>query len=197
MAVMSGSWTFVTCTAGDPLLAAFHGGIYWQAFAAQHEPLEVWQAALRGEHPYRLVVRLALAGDGAIAGGICYECYPRSGCGLLTYMVVAPGHRRSGLGEQLLRAALVELAGAPAVFGEIADDGERLARFLRWGARVVPGRYIQPALAPGLARDRTLVLVAWAALPQLPGVVVRRFVEELYAVTEGGPPDPECRYPVD
>jgi GNAT superfamily N-acetyltransferase len=182
---------FVTCTAGDPRLAAFHGGIYWKAFAAQHEPLQVWQAALRGEHPYRLVVRLALAGD-AIAGGICYERYPRSDCGLLTYLVVAPEHRRSGLGERLLRDALADLADARAVFGEITDDGERLARFVRWGARVVPGCYIQPALGPGLARDRTLVLVAWAPQPELPAPVVRAFVEELYAVTEGGPPDPDC-----
>jgi GNAT superfamily N-acetyltransferase len=183
---------FVAVTADDPRLAAFHGGIYWQAFAAQHEPLAVWHQALRGELPYRLVVRLALAGDDTIAAGICYERYPRSGCGLLTYMVVAPEHRRSGLGERLLRDALADLADTRAVFGEIADDGERLARFVRWGARVVPGRYIQPALGPGLARDRSLVLIAWAPSPELPGEVVRAFVEELYAVTEGGPPDPEC-----
>lgn len=180
---------FVSPAADDPRLAAFHRGIYRDAFAAQHEPLAVWQAALRGELPYRMIVRLALAGED-IAGGICFEHYPRSECGLLTYMVVAPAHRRRGLGETMLRDALATLA-APAVLGEVHDDGDRLARFERWGARVVPGRYIQPALAPGLARDRSLVLIAWGdATPAR----VRAFVEELYAVTEGGPPDPECSY---
>src|SRR6266545_1835371 len=82
---------FVSLSADDPQLEAFYRGIYWDAFAAQHEPLDVWRAAL-------------------------------------------------------LRDALADLAGAPAVFGEIAidrsaarpsgraaeipdDAGERLARF--------------------------------------------------------------------
>jgi len=201
----------VQLTDTDELLPSFHRGIYWDEFAAQHEPLEVWQRALRGELPYELRIELALDGD-AILGGIAYERYPRSGCGLVTYMVVAPGARRLGLGKRLQGEAFAELlaAGAPAVFGEINDPRipsdepaelawARLVRNQRWGARVIDTRYVQPALGPGLERDRGLVLVALAgepALPsELPGAIVRGFIEELYEVTEHGPPDPEIAIP--
>jgi hypothetical protein len=150
--------------------------------------------------------------DDELAGGIAYEWYPTSACGLVTYMVVAPTHRRAGLGNELQRAAVRELAsrGARAVFGEVDDpsvrDGKaaevawrRLERNQRWGARVLDVRYVQPALGAGLVRDRGLVLIALAndvALPgDLPGRVVAAFVRELYAATEGGEPDPEIVIP--
>lgn len=155
-------------------------------------------------------MRLATNGD-AIEGGICFERYPRSACGLVTYMVVAPSARQQGLGERLLREAAQALyaGGAPAVFGEVAmpdalarDHGDfegataarhRIERFQNWGARVAQLRYVQPALAPGLQRDWELMLIVLAGdapVPDdLPGAVVRAFVEELYAVTEGGVPD--------
>ncbi len=184
-------------TADDPRLAAFHAGIYWDAFAAQHEPLDAWRASLASG---LLRVRLALDGD-TIVGGICFERYPRSGVGLVTYLVVAPAARGRGLGERLLSDAVRELA-TPLVLGEVNDprvhgDGwERLARFQRWGARVLDARYIQPALGPGLARDRGLALIAFAPLPAVvDGPVVRAFIEELYASTEGGEPDPEISVP--
>jgi Acetyltransferase (GNAT) family len=150
-----------------------------------------------------LTVRIALDGD-AIIGGICYERYPRSGCGLVTYLVVAPAARGRGLGEHLLREA-VEALAAPIVLGEVNDprlhgDGwERLERFQRWGARVLEARYVQPALGPGLARDRGLLLIAFAGATPLPmqtsGALVLALVEELYAATEGGAPDPEVLLP--
>jgi GNAT superfamily N-acetyltransferase len=202
--------------AHERLLDAFYRGIYWDAFEAQREPLEVWQRALRGELPYRQTIRLALDGD-RIAAGISYELYPESRCGLVTYNVVAPGARRGGLGKQLLDGAIAELsaAGARAVFGEVDDPRRprapheesadaawaRLERNQRWGARVLgpPARYVQPALGPGLARDRGLVLIALAGAAPLPaeldGAIPRGLVEELYAVTEGGPPDEEVAFP--
>lgn len=184
---------FAITDADDPRLARFHAGIYWDAFAAQHEPLAVWQRALRGEPPYELRVRLV--GEDA---GICYERYPASNVGLVTYMVVAPAMRGQGIGERLLRAAVDELhgEGVPLVLGEVNDprqrgNWERLQRFQRWGARVIEGRYVQPALDPGLARDHGLLLIALAGSRPLgdaiDGARVRAFVDELYAVTEGGP----------
>jgi len=119
----------VLAGADDARLARFHAGIYMDAFAAQQEPLDVWQRALRGELPYELTVRLAVDPlRDAILGGIAYELYPRSRCGLMTYMVVAPEVRGRGLGEQLFREAAGELRarGAKAVLGEVqAPSGWR------------------------------------------------------------------------
>lgn len=197
--------------ASDPRLAAFHGGIYWDEFAAQHEPLASWQAALRGERPYELTIELALDGE-AILGGIAYERYPRSGCGLVTYMVVAPSARRLGLGKRLLAAAVATLyaRGAPFVLGEVNDPRvtrhepeqaawTRLRRFVAWGARIADARYVQPALGPGLARDRQLLLILLAGANALPpsisGAVLRDFLDEFYEITEGARPDPEIAIP--
>lgn len=209
----------VTITTRDDenLLDAFHSGIYWDDFANQHEPVAIWKRALwGGPSPYELTIRIAgrALRDRArreLVGGIAFERYPRSGCGLITYMVIAPAARRQGLGKRLQREAAATLfaAGAPAVFGEVNDprrigDGvdepidkmwRRLERNQAWGARVVDVRYVQPALAPGFARDRGLCLIALAGEqplpPTMPGEIVRDFVRELYAVTEGVAPDHE------
>lgn len=211
----------VTITSHDDegLLDEFHGGIYWDEFAEQQEPVEIWKRALwSGAAPYQLTIRIAgrCLRDRArreILGGIAYERYPESGCGLVTYMVVAPAARRQGLGRVLQRDAALALyrAGAPAVFGEINDPRlagrgadeprdamwRRLLRNQTWGARIAEVRYVQPALGPGLARDHGLCLIVLASEqpvpPALPGRVVRDFVDELYAATEGNAPDPELR----
>jgi GNAT superfamily N-acetyltransferase len=209
----------VTITSHDDeaLLDEFHGGIYWDDFADQQEPLDVWKRALwSGASPYKLTIRIAgrALRDRArreLVGGIAFEHYPRSGCGLVTYMVIAPVARRQGLGRRLQREAAHALfaAGAPAVFGEVNDPRlagagvdeplesmwRRLERNQVWGARVLDVRYVQPALAPGLARDHGLCLIALAGEqplpPAMPGAIVRDFVHELYAVTEGVAPDHE------
>lgn len=164
------------------LVEAFHRGIYWDAFAAQHEPLDVWLRALRGELPYALTVHVERDGD-AIVGGIAYELYPASQCGLVTYLVVAPAARQRGLGRRLLDGAVADLRarGARAVFGEVnADAPARLARFVRWGATVLDVPYVQPALGPGLAPDRGLVLIAFGPPP--PRAVVDAFLADFAAV---------------
>ena len=75
----------------------------------------------------------------------------------------------------------------------------RLERYQRWGWRVVSARYVQPALGPDLARGRGLLLLARTeATPppaELDGALARAFIEELYEVTEGGPPDAEIALP--
>jgi GNAT superfamily N-acetyltransferase len=122
-----------------------------------------------------------LDGDDIIAG-ITYELYPQSRCGLVTYMVVAPHARGRGLGRQLFEHAANELyaRGARAVFGEVNRDApERIARFVRWGARVLDYAYVQPALGPGLTRDAGLCLIVLPPAPPVDDRVVRAFVDEL------------------
>jgi GNAT superfamily N-acetyltransferase len=176
-------------------LERFYRGIYLEAFAAQAEPLEAWLAALRGDAAYDFTVNFD---DDA---GITYERYRRSGCGLVTYMVVAPTARRSGVGRRLLDGAIADLRarGAPIVFGEVNDPRrttevvawDRLERFQRWGARVLDMPYVQPSLGSG--RDRGLLLVAFSVEDRevLDGAIVKDFLDEFYRVTEGEPPDAE------
>jgi GNAT superfamily N-acetyltransferase len=188
---------FELVTIGGPedeaLLDAFHAGVYLDAFAHQREPVEAWKQALWGESAaHAMTVRIARRGD-AIAGGIAFERYPRSGCGLMTYLVVGAEARGVGLGRRLLDDAVAALrgAGAPYVLGEVSvpDDAEgrdRLARFQRWGARVLDCAYVQPALGPGLARDHHLRLIAFGAPGgHARGAVIREFIAELYEATEG------------
>ncbi len=209
----------ITSHDDEGLLDDFHSGLYWDEFPEQQEPVEVWKRALwGGAAPYALTIRVAghRLHDRArreILGGIAYERYPQSGCGLVTYMVIAPAARRQGLGRRLQRDAALALyrAGAPAVFGEVNDPRlagrgvdepieamwRRLQRNQAWGARIADTRYVQPALAPGLARDHGLCLIVLTGEQPLPatlsGRVVREFVDELYAATEGRTPDDELR----
>ena len=193
------------------LLARFYDELYLPAFHHQREPLAAWEAQLWGEAaPYELAIVLAghdLDGDARLAGGIASELYPASGCGLLTYLVVAPDARRAGLGRALLdgaRRTLAERARArgvalAAVFGEVSDPARggaeavaRLRRFQRWGARVVDHPYVQPDLGSG--RDRALRLIAFAEgtpPPALDGAVLAAFLREFYTLTEGAPLDDE------
>jgi hypothetical protein len=125
------------------------------------------------------------------------ERYPESGCGLVTYLVVAPHARRRGLGRALLARARETVGEAALVLGEISDPRgggdaaawDRLERFQRWGARALDVRYVQPDLGDG--RDRRLILVAFDPPPVVDGAVLRGFLREFYRVVEGKDPDGE------
>lgn len=188
----------------EPLLARFYDELYLPAFAHQREPLAAWLGQLWGAAPapYELTITLALDGDGLdarIAGGIVGERYPASACAIVTYMVVAPHARRAGLGRALLHDACAAFVagGARAVVGEVstadtAEARDRLARFLRWGARVVDHPYVQPDLGHG--RDRALCLVVFEPrdTSALEGATLRAFLREFYAVTERVDPDADA-----
>src|SRR5436190_20747903 len=95
------------------LLERFYREVYLPEFERQREPLEAWQSALAGDQPYQLFVRLAVEHD-AILGGITFERYPVSGCGFITYVVVAPSGRRAGLGKRLICDAVHDLMAVRA-----------------------------------------------------------------------------------
>jgi GNAT superfamily N-acetyltransferase len=201
-----------TCEIRDladaPLLARFYEELYLPAFAHQREPLDAWTRQLWGPAaPYELSIVLAGAAldepaRARLDGGIVYERYPSSACGFLTYLVVAPHARRSGLGRSLLDSARARLAPRTrAIFGEVSDPSRlagaarsdaiaRLHRFERWGARILDLEYVQPCLGPGLSRDPSLLLLSFTSPPplSLPGSVVATFLDELYVVTEGSSP---------
>jgi N-acetylglutamate synthase-like GNAT family acetyltransferase len=181
----------VTITRGDdPRLDAFYAQVYLPAFAHQREPIEAWRAALAGAaYDFTLIVD---EHDGRIDGGIVFERYPRSGCALLTYLVVAPHARRTGLGARLLARARADVAGARLVLGEVHDPAHaddpaaaraRIAWFARRGARVVDVRYVQPDL--GFGRDPHLRLIAFTDGDALDGAALRAFLREFYEVVEG------------
>jgi hypothetical protein len=178
------------------LLAAFYDDVYLREFAHQREPLEAWRRALAGGEPYAWSI--IVAGDALrdparrrIDGGIVFERYPRSGCGLVTYLVVAPHARKGGLGARLLARAREALAGAPLVLGEVhvpdSDEARaRIAWFARRGGRVLDVRYVQPDL--GYGRDRLLHLIAFfdgAPPAEVDCAPLAAFLREFYETVEG------------
>jgi GNAT superfamily N-acetyltransferase len=192
----------------EPLLDAFYRGLYLDAFAHQREELALWKQRLWSDAaPYELAIRIVGRSLDSprpeIHAGIVYERYRRSSCGLVTYLVVAPEHQRKGLGQALLSDAIADLASAHGyVFAEVSDPTRvepraadaawrRVELFQRWGARAVDAKYIQPRLDPSKARDRALRLLAFSDQPCVHGEVVARFLDELFAITEGCEPDAE------
>lgn len=190
-AILGGVSEAAITRADDPRLDAFYRDVYLPAFAHQREPIEAWRAAFAGDaYAFRIVV----SGDGdRLDGGVVFERYARSDVALITYLVVAPRARRTGLGDRLLARARAELAGAALVLGEVHDPAHagdpaaaqaRIAWFARRGARVLDVRYVQPDL--GFGRDPHLRLIAFTDDVDVDGATLRGFVREFYEVVEGG-----------
>ncbi|RHA44239.1 N-acetyltransferase [Cellulomonas rhizosphaerae] len=132
---------------------------------------------------------------------------------LLSYLAVGSGGRGGGVGGTLLAAALtawqadldplVVLAEIedPALHTGSPEHGDPAARerfYLRRGARRLPLAYVQPALAPGLARVPGMLLLALAVRGSvvapddawhLPAAPVRDFLLGYYTRSEGRVPD--------
>lgn len=132
---------------------------------------------------------------------------------LLSYLAVGPGGRGGGVGGALLEAALSRWQAdldPLVVLAEIEDPdlhvgsvehGDPSARerfYVRRGARRLPLAYVQPSLAPGLARVPGMLLLALAVRPSLvaadatwllPAAPVHDFLVDYYTRSEGHPPD--------
>ena len=177
----------------DELLGAFYAEVYLPAFAHQREPIEAWRSALRGAgYAFTIVI----AGDDLhdrsrrrIDGGVVFERYPSSGGAIITYLVVAPHARGTGLGARLLTRARESLREATIVVAEVHtpdsdEDRARIAWFARHGAGVIDVRYVQPDL--GYGRDPRLHLIAFTdGMPEASGGALRAFLREFYETIEG------------
>jgi GNAT superfamily N-acetyltransferase len=183
----------VIAAADDELLRSFYDDVYLPAFAHQREPIEAWQRALRGaEYAFTIVVSGEDLHDRSrrrIDGGVVFERYPRSGGAIITYLVVAPHARGTGLGARLLTRARESLTKSTIVVAEVHtpdtdEDRARIAWFARRGAGVIDVRYVQPDL--GFGRDARLHLIAFTdGEPSLDGGALQAFLREFYETIEG------------
>lgn len=142
--------------------------------------------------------------DTRLLGGVAFEYYRASRCGLLTYLVIDPAHRRRSLARQLIQRTLVLLQQDASeygtvlrgVFSETKDPDqvgahgnamsprERLTALARLGARLIDIPYVQPTLAGGSERCRHLLLLAFhpdsTQTDHIEGGAVRDFLHEFY-----------------
>jgi GNAT superfamily N-acetyltransferase len=190
------------------LLASFVE-LYTRTFtdpSEREDPAE-WPPRLYGDLPApqpRMHLLVAVDASGAnerLLGGIAFEYYRGSCCGLLTYLVIDPAYRRQGLARQLVQNAIALLhldareheRKLRGVFSETEDPNqvgphgnampprERLTALSRLGARLIDIPYVQPALKGGSGPCRHLLLLAFH--PQtgsIAGNVVRDFLHEFY-----------------
>lgn len=188
---------------------------------SEREDPEDWRKRLaQDDAPPQPLTRLLLArraDDGELAGGLVFEFYRESGCGLLTYLVVAKRSREQGLARQLIdraKAALAEDARRlgvrlNALFAESESPTEvapgegpisprlRLSVFEKLGAKWLRFPYVQPELKGGKGRCRHLLLLTFP-LPEQPdgaleGEAVAGFLDEFYRAlgVEDPPGDPD------
>lgn len=151
----------------------------------------------------------------ALAGFAFVEHYRESRCALLSYVAVDKRLRQRGLARTLFERALgsarktANADGRPlrAVFAEIhdpahvekkndvIDPAERARIMAHLGARLVPIRYVQPALGEGGERSDRLSLVAFPQHGEhtVDADVIREFLLEYYAALSVSEPadDPD------
>ncbi|MGB5694603.1 MAG: GNAT family N-acetyltransferase [Polyangiales bacterium] len=196
--------------------------LYERTFEAPElrEDPALWLGRMWGDAPEPApIVHIIVAVDGSgrqVIGGVVCEYYRASGCGLVTYLVVTPTTRRTGIGRQLVSCAAATLRtqaavhGRPlqAVFAEAADParlpssnggtepGERLSALARLGARRVDIPYVQPDLGGGAGRVEGLWLLSMGVAPQeeLPGPVLRAFLHEFYRSLGVADPDADADF---
>lgn len=158
---------------------------------------------------------IATSINGDLLGGFVADWYPRSRVLLLSYLAVKSELREHGLGLQLIeQAALtwIERCAPLLVVGEVedprhyasdqqyGDSWARLRLYERFGAKVLPLSYFQPALAPGKSRVRHMMLMtfwlnkqAFRAPGRVDGVIIEQFLEEYFVGCEGQADDQEIR----
>ncbi|MDB5386184.1 MAG: hypothetical protein JWM11_1830 [Planctomycetaceae bacterium] len=196
------------------LLERAYNGLYLHCFTDPNEQEDLEQyrsrlfdAQLPAPQPVtHFLIAIENQGDSAsdqVLGMLICEFYRGSACGLLTYLAVVPGLRRTGLGRRLVEHAIKILRndctsphGLQAVFAETHDPqlidaareamppAERIEVMRRLGAYRLPIRYVQPALRPGSGRSANLVLLTFPTRPGestvTHGAALQLFLDEFY-----------------
>jgi GNAT superfamily N-acetyltransferase len=155
------------------------------------EDIDVVRAAQNG--PGASVPGVVALRDGEPVGGALGEYYPGAKIALLGYLAVRDDLRGTGLGTALLDRALPawRRAFAPtAILAEVEDPrvrqagphGDPVARlrfYDRAGAKLLPIRYTQPSVGPGLPRVPGMFLICLdPALQSIPSDAVLAFLDE-------------------
>lgn len=198
------------------LCRRLHAEVLVPAFpvAAELEEADVLLARLNGDPPPpepRSHILVALDSAGEPVGGVVGEFYRGAQAGLVTYVAVAPGQRRSGLARRLTDGILGLLADEaasprPPVFAEAEDPARapaaaaaagidlraRLAALGRLGFAETGLPYVQPPLGVGKPPVRWLrFLVHRGSLApgahSLPAECIRRFLDEFYRALGSDP----------
>ena len=176
------------------------------------EDISVWVEELTRETPaedatfYLLVAtntnNNTKTNTDTILGGVVFEYYLHSCCGLISYIVVHPTARSQGLGRQLLHKAVsilhsaAQSRGSPqcrGIFVEtnveglrdgVMEAGRRHALLRRWGFAHVQFPYVQPALSARQLPCRDLLLLKLVEEEEEEGVdadVVLAFMRDFWA----------------
>ena len=193
------------------LLAAFVD-LYLRTFTdpSEREDPAQWPPRLYADLPApqpRMHLLVAVADNSAaveLHGGIAFEYYRDSRCGLLTYLVTAATRRRRGLARRLVARAIELLhedarehgAELRAVFAETEDPSQvaahgnsmppsaRVSVLARLGAYRVDIPYVQPRLEGGSGPCRHLLLLAFhpdgTQADHIEGEVLQAFLHEFY-----------------
>jgi len=143
-----------------------------------------------------------------IAGGVVFEFYPISRCGLVSYFCVSDEYRRYGLGRTFLQTAQAHMdSDCFQIYGtrsrgvfletnsplriekDVIHPEKRLAIFRNLGCSLLDFDYVQPPICPGLAPDTNMVLVLFRRGERdnrkyLPGNVILSFLEEFWTICQ-------------
>ncbi|EQC32087.1 hypothetical protein SDRG_10283 [Saprolegnia diclina VS20] len=148
-----------------------------------------------------------------VLGGFCCEYYPKSNCGLITYISTHPARdtRGRGLGRHMVNevfrlldadaiqhqhetiTAIFLESNTDAVKDDIMVPARRRALLGTLGARFLAFSYVQPRLSPEKAPCRTLHLGVFERFLEptgnggvgMPAATVAAYLAEFYAVLMG------------
>jgi GNAT superfamily N-acetyltransferase len=199
------------CAHSMALLTHTYERIYMPAFPIEdeRESLETFTGALTEPGDvvrYIIIVIGRNLDQGTDAEPACIgiaNYYPGYEVGLLAYVATAPEARNRGLAKTMLRLLALELDATAermggtlrGIFGETNDPAKvaaqtdsfdpqtRIDMYQRWGHRIAPIDYVQPALEPGMERcDKLkLLMIPHPVTGAYPGAEeMARFVEGIY-----------------